>query len=159
MLYYFEFLGLFGFWFCAGAVLLSIELLLGGSAFFLTLACAAFVTSVAAGLHDGMTWAASFAVFAVLLIPAVVAWRWYIRNHKQERRDTLNNRAGRLVGTVGMVEEESPGFTGRIRVDDGFWPYESDTLLQKGDRIKIVDIKGNIVKVEKTNGRQSSIQQ
>jgi membrane protein implicated in regulation of membrane protease activity len=108
MLYYFEFLGLFGFWFCAGAVLLSIELLLGGSAFFLTLACAAFVTSVAAGLHDGMTWAASFAVFAVLLIPAVVAWRWYI-NRLHPPIDSA-----RRIGTGWIAPSLKEGITDSV---------------------------------------------
>ena len=59
----------------------------------------------------------------------------------------LNNRAGRLLGTVVTVVQPVDANGGRVKVGDGEWSARGAPAAV-GERVRIVDIEGNCLKVE-----------
>ncbi|MDR3175681.1 MAG: NfeD family protein [Desulfovibrio sp.] len=140
----------FWFWLCAGFVLLALEVLVGGSAFFLCISTAAFIPALIALAHPGLSWLWSFTLFACLLLPASLVWRRFIRSGQDAKQgEILNERGQRLVGSVLILDEDSVDLKGRVRVDGSSWPYECAQGLRKGDRVKVVGSRGIVLQVEK----------
>ncbi|MDR2604061.1 MAG: NfeD family protein [Desulfovibrio sp.] len=146
--------GPFWVWLCAGGLLLALELLAGGSAFFLCISSAAFIPALIALVRPDLPWLWSLLIFAVLLFPATFVWRRFIRHHRAGERPeaALNERAGRLIGTEAVVKEDGNGLKGRVRIGDSSWPYECDEPLRTGDRVKIIGAEGIMLHVEKSSG-------
>jgi membrane protein implicated in regulation of membrane protease activity len=144
----------FWVWLCAGGLLLALELLVGGSAFFLCISSAAFIPALVALVRPDLPWLWSLMIFAVLLFPATIVWRRFIRRRRVgERPETaLNERTGRLIGTEAIVKEDGNGLKGRVRIGDSSWPYECDVPLSKGDRVRIIGAEGIMLRVEKSSG-------
>ncbi|MDR1490595.1 MAG: NfeD family protein [Desulfovibrio sp.] len=140
----------FWFWLCAGFFLLALEVLAGGSAFFLCISTAAFIPALVALAHPGLSWLWSFTLFACLLLPASLVWRRFIRSGPAAKQEEiLNERSRRLVGSVLILGEDSAGLKGRVRIDDSSWPYECSQSLRKGDKVKVVGSLGIVLQVEK----------
>ena len=65
-------------------------------------------------------------------------------------------RRKKITGAEGMVGEEGEAITtfkkgrGKVLVHGEIWNAESDQRIRKGDRIKVVGVKGLILKVERT---------
>jgi membrane protein implicated in regulation of membrane protease activity len=144
----------FWVWLCAGGLLLALELLVGGSAFFLCISTAAFILALIALVRPDLPWLWSLLIFAVLLFPATVVWRRFIRCRRvaEHPEAALNERAGRLIGTETVVTEAGNGLKGRVRIGDSSWPYECGESLGKGDRVRIIGAEGIILRVEKSSG-------
>ncbi|MDR1947687.1 MAG: NfeD family protein [Desulfovibrio sp.] len=148
----------FWVWLCAGGLLLALELLVGGSAFFLCISSAAFIPAAVAYMRPGLPWLWSLTLFAFLLVPASLAWLRFIRHRQAGRRsgEVLNERAGRLTGTEAILKEDSAGLKGRIRVEDSSWPYVCAEPLRKGDRVRITGAEGIMLRVEKCAGGEEA---
>jgi membrane protein implicated in regulation of membrane protease activity len=97
-----------------------------------------------------LSWLWSFTFFACLLLPASLVWRRFIRSGQTAKQgEILNERGQRLVGTVMILDEDSTGLKGRVRVDDSSWPYECAQSLRKGDSVRVVGSRGIVLQVEK----------
>ena len=134
-------------WLIGGVLMLIAEVVAPG--FFLVfLGAAAIATGIATWALD-LGPALQLAVFAVLALIAVpvVGRRAYARGRAASSDPLLNDRAARLVGrSVTVVEAIStPG--GRVRVDDGEWSARG-VDASPGERVRIVGIDGNCLKVE-----------
>jgi membrane protein implicated in regulation of membrane protease activity len=145
---------LFWVWLCAGGLLLALEMLAGGSAFFLCISSAAFIPALIALVRPDLPRLWSLLIFAVLLFPSTVAWRRFIRCRRVEERPgaALNERAGRLIGTEAIVKEDGNGLKCRVRIGDASWPCECGEPLGKGDRVRIIGAEGIVLRVEKSSG-------
>jgi membrane protein implicated in regulation of membrane protease activity len=144
----------FWIWLCAGGLLLALEALVGGSAFFLCISSAAFIPAAVAYVRPGLPWLWSLTLFAVLLLPASLGWRRFIRRRRTARPSgtALNERAGSLIGTETLLQEDSDGLQGRLRIADSSWPYVCAEPLGKGDRVRITGADGIVLRVEKSSG-------
>jgi hypothetical protein len=134
-------------WLIGGVVLLIAELIAPG--FFLVfIGAAAIVTGfVALVLPIGL--ALQLALFAAL---AFVAARYGGRRAYSMRYDyssdpLLNDRAKRLLGRVVIATQPIDSHSGRVRVGDSEWSARGGPAVV-GDRVRIVDIEGNCLKVE-----------
>jgi membrane protein implicated in regulation of membrane protease activity len=154
-----DFFGLAWFWLCVAAVFLCLELLLGGSAFFLALASAALVPALTAAAFDSVTPLESFGLYAGALIPAAALWGKYWRararrgTEQQAGAPALNNRMSGLVGNTAVIETDFPNGKGWVKVDGVFWPCECSQALKSGEKVRVVEADGILLKVVKAVGK------
>jgi membrane protein implicated in regulation of membrane protease activity len=134
-------------WLIGGIVLLIAEVIAPG--FFLMFIGAA---AIATGLLSLLLpvgiplQLAMFAILAVVLV-RVGGRRAYASKYDFSTDPLLNDRAGRLLGTVVTVVQPVDAHGGRVRVGDGEWSARGGPAAA-GERVRIVDIDGNCLKVE-----------
>ena len=134
-------------WLIGGVILLIAELIAPGF-FLMFIGAAAMVTGLLALLLP-LGVALQFAAFAVLAIATVRVGGRYAYSYKFEHSTDplLNDRAGRLLGQVVVAAEPIDKNGGRVRVGDSVWPARGGPAAI-GDRVRIVDVEGNCLKVE-----------
>ena len=134
-------------WLIGGVVLLIAELVAPG--FFLIFIGAAAILTGFVALLLPVPIALQFAVFAVL---AFVAARYggrraYSMKYDYSSDPLLNDRARRMLGKVVVVTHAIDAHSGRVRVGDSEWSARG-AQAAPGDRVRIVDVEGNCLKVE-----------
>jgi len=134
-------------WLIGGIVLLMAELIAPG--FFLIFIGAAATATGVLALLLGVPLAFQLAVFAILAFVAVRVGgrRFYASRYDYTSDPLLNDRAARLLGKVVIVIEPVDANGGRVRVGDSDWSARGGPAAA-GDRVRIVDIDGNCLKVE-----------
>ena len=134
-------------WLIGGVVLLIAELIAPG--FFLIFIGAAAIATGIATLLIGLPLALQMAVFAVLafLSVRIGGRRAYATRYDYSADPLLNDRAGRLLGKVVVVVQPVDAHGGRVRVGDSEWSARGGPAAI-GERVRIVDIDGNCLKVE-----------
>jgi hypothetical protein len=134
-------------WLIGGVVLLIAELIAPG--FFLVfIGGAAIATGVAAMLLP-LSLPVQFAIFAVLafLAARIGGRRAYSMRYDYSADPLLNDRVKRLLGKVVVVSQPVDANGGRVRVGDSEWSARGGPA-QPGERVRIVDVDGNCLKVE-----------
>ena len=134
-------------WLIGGVVLLIAELIAPGF-FLIFIGAAAMVTGFAALLLP-IPIALQFALFAVV---AFVSARYGGRRAYSMRYDysadpLLNDRAQRMLGKIVVATQAIDPHSGRVRVGDSEWSARGGPAAP-GERVRIVDIEGNCLKVE-----------
>ena len=134
-------------WLIGGVVLLIAELIAPGF-FLIFIGAAAIVTGFLALLLP-IPIALQFALFAVL---AFVSARYGGRRAYSMRYDysadpLLNDRAQRMLGKIVVATQAIDAHGGRVRVGDSEWSARGGPAAP-GERVRIVDIEGNCLKVE-----------
>jgi membrane protein implicated in regulation of membrane protease activity len=134
-------------WLIGGVVLLIAELIAPG--FFLIFIGAAAIATGIATLLIGLPLALQMAVFAVLafLSVRIGGRRAYATRYDYSADPLLNDRAGRLLGKIVVVVQPVDAHGGRVRVGDSEWSARGGPAAA-GERVRIVDIDGNCLKVE-----------
>lgn len=134
-------------WLIGGVLLLSAELIAPG--FFLMFVGAAAVATGLLSLILPIGVALQFAAFAILALAIVRVGgrRAYASRYDYTSDPFLNDRVGRLLGKVVVVVEAIDANGGRVRVGDSEWSARGAPAAV-GDRVRIVDIDGNCLKVE-----------
>jgi membrane protein implicated in regulation of membrane protease activity len=134
-------------WLIGGVVLLIAELIAPG--FSLIFIGAAGIATGVLSLLFGLPVAAQLAIFAVLAIVAarIGGRRFYASRYDYSADPLLNDRAARLLGKVVVVVQSVDSHDGRVRVGDSEWSARGGPAAA-GERVRIVDIEGNCLKVE-----------
>ena len=134
-------------WLIGGIVLLIAEVIAPG--FFLMFIGAAAIATGLLSLLLPVGIPLQLAMFAIvaLVIVRVGGRRAYASKYDYSTDPLLNDRAGRLVGTVVTVVQPVDAHGGRVRVGDGEWSARGGPAAA-GERVRIVDIDGNCLKVE-----------
>jgi membrane protein implicated in regulation of membrane protease activity len=134
-------------WLIGGVVLLIAEVIAPG--FSLIFIGAAGIATGVLSLMLGLPVTVQFAVFAILAFLAVRIGgrRFYAARYDYSADPLLNDRAARLLGKVVVVVQPVDSNGGRVRVGDGEWSARGGPAAA-GDRVRIVDIEGNCLKVE-----------
>lgn len=134
-------------WLIGGVVLLIAELIAPG--FFLMFVGAAAIATGLASLVFPFTLAMQLGLFAILavLIVRVGGRRAYASRYDHSSDPLLNDRAARLLGKVVVVVKAVDSNNGRVRVGDSEWSARGRPAAV-GDRVRIVDVEGNCLKVE-----------
>jgi membrane protein implicated in regulation of membrane protease activity len=139
---------LFWHWWVLGLVLVVIEMVAPGF-FLLWIGLAAGVTGLILVALPGIGWQLQFLIFGLLAIGSVVAARFYIRRNPIATDDaTLNRRGSQYIGQVFNLDEAIVNGVGKVRVADGWWRAQGPDL-PAGERVKVVGVDGNMLKVEK----------
>lgn len=134
-------------WLIGGVVLLIAELIAPG--FFLIFIGAAGVVTGLLALLLPLPLALQFALFVILAFLAVRVGgrRAYAMRYDYSADPLLNDRAARLLGRIVVVVQPVDANGGRVRVGDGEWSARGGPAAI-GDRVRIVDVEGNCLKVE-----------
>lgn len=134
-------------WLIGGVVLLIAEVIAPG--FFLIFIGAAAIATGMLALLLPIGLAIQLALFAILalVIARVGGRRAYSMRYGFTTDPLLNDRVGQLLGRVVVVVEPVDANGGRVRVGDGEWSARGSPAAA-GDRVRIVDVEGNCLKVE-----------
>ena len=134
-------------WLIGGVVLLIAELIAPG--FFLVFIGAAAIATGIAALLLPLSIAVQLAIFAVLAVLAVRVGgrRAYAMRYDYSADPLLNDRGRRLLGKVVVAAQPIDSHGGRVRVGDSEWSARGGPAAI-GDRVRIVDVEGNCLKVE-----------
>jgi membrane protein implicated in regulation of membrane protease activity len=127
-------------WLIGGVILLIAEVIAPG--FFLIFIGAAAMATGLLALLLGFGVVPQLAVFAIVAYLAVHfgGRRFYASRYDYSADPLLNDPTARLLGKI-----DSNG--GRVRVGDSEWSARGGPAAV-GDRVRIVDIDGNCLKVE-----------
>jgi hypothetical protein len=134
-------------WLIGGVVLLTAEVIAPG--FFLTFIGVAGIATGLLSLLLHLPLALQLGVFALLTFLAVrVGGRhFYASRYDYSSDPYLNDRARRLLGRIVVVVQPVDSNGGRVRVGDSEWSARGGPAAV-GDRVRIVDVEGNCLKVE-----------
>ena len=88
--------------------------------------------------------AAFVIVGVILLITTKPFLTKFIKQHK------IHTNIDRIIGMTGVVTEKiSKNENGEVKVDGKRWTAFADKTIQQGDLVKVLEIKGVKIKVEK----------
>ena len=134
-------------WLIGGVVLLIAELTAPG--FSLIFIGAAGIATGLLSMALGLPVALQLGTFAVLafLAARVGGRRFYASRYDHSSDPMLNDRVARLLGKVVVVVQPVDSHGGRVRVGDSEWSARGGPAAP-GERVRIVDIDGNCLKVE-----------
>jgi membrane protein implicated in regulation of membrane protease activity len=134
-------------WLIGGVLLLIAELVAPGF-FLIFLGAAAIATGLAAFLLP-IGLALQLALFAIIAVLAVRIGgrRAYAMRYDHSPDPYLNDPSGRLLGRVVVAVQPIDSHDGRVRVGDSEWSARGGPA-KAGERVRIVDIEGNCLKVE-----------
>jgi hypothetical protein len=135
-------------WFGIGAILLGLELFVGGGFLFWT-GIAAAVTAVISLLIP-IAWPMQLLCFAILALVISFFWWRYLQHHPlRSDRPTLNRRSEQYIGRIFTVKEAVINGRGFIIVDDTRWPIQCREDLPAESKVKIIAVDGVILFAEK----------
>jgi hypothetical protein len=134
-------------WLIGGVVLLIAEVIAPG--FFLMFIGAAAIATGLLALLLPIGVAVQLALFAILALTIVRfgGRRAYASRYDHTSDPLLNDRVGRMLGRVVVVVQAIDAHGGRVRVGDSEWSARGAPAAV-GDRVRIVDVDGNCLKVE-----------
>lgn len=132
-------------WLSIGLLLCIAEMIIPG-VFLLWLGIAALLTGVLTMLLP-IGLALQLAAFAVLAVASVlIGRRWSGSREIASDDPLLNDRVGRLIGEIVIVDEAIVNGRGRVRVGDGVWTA-TGADAQAGTRLRVVGAQGGILEV------------
>jgi inner membrane protein len=134
--------------FTIGGVILLIAEVVAPGFFLLFVGVAALVTGVLA-LLLGLGLIPQLAIFAVLAYLSVHfgGRRFYAARYDYTSAPDLNDPTRRLLGRVVTVVQAVDSHGGRVKLGDSEWSARGEAAAV-GERVRIVDIDGNCLKVE-----------
>ena len=134
-------------WLIGGVLLLIAEVIAPG--FSLIFVGAAAIATGLLAMILGVGLVLQFGLFAILAFLAVrIGGRsFYAARYDYSTDPHLNDRAARLLGRVVVVVQPVDSHGGRVRVGDSEWSARGGPAAV-GERVRIVDIDGNCLKVE-----------
>ena len=139
---------LFWHWWLLGLVLVVVEMVAPGF-FLLWIGLAAGVTGLILFIAPGLGWEVQFVLFGVLALASVTGARYYVRRNPIGTDDaTLNRRGSQYIGHTFNLDEAIVNGVGKVKVGDGWWRAQGPDL-PAGERVKVIGVDGNMLKVEK----------
>jgi hypothetical protein len=137
----------FWHWWVFAVVLIVIEIIAPGTAYFLWMGVAAGVVGVVLMLAPNLTWEWQLLIFAVCSVASIVLWRVYARkNPPRTDEPHLNRRGEQYIGRTFTLAEPIVNGLGKLRVDDTTWRIEG-TDLPTGTRVRVTGVNGTILRV------------
>jgi membrane protein implicated in regulation of membrane protease activity len=137
-------------WLVLGFALLVLEMFLSTEFILLWVGAAAAVVGLIAWVAPGLAWQIEFALWGVLSVIAVLAWRKYKPLAFESERPTLNRRGHSYVGRQFTLDEPIVNGIGKLRVDDSHWRI-AGTDAPVGARVRVVAADGATLNVERVD--------
>ncbi len=135
-------------WLTFAVVLIVIETLTG-TFFLLWVGFAAAATAGIMALMN-ISWQIQIVAFFLLSLVSIIGWHFYRKNNPVvDAMPNLNRRGHQLIGkTYNLSHPIKNGF-GKINADDTTWKVEGNEDLPLGAKVKVTELNGTILKVEK----------
>jgi membrane protein implicated in regulation of membrane protease activity len=126
-------------WFLVGLVLLLLELVLPGL-IVMFFGIGAWITSLSTLIfHPGLN--AQLLIFIVSSVLCLALLRRYLqKKFFGENRSNVNTLEEEFIGKTGVADTDlKPGKPGKISFKGTTWPAISDTEVEAGEQVKILD--------------------
>ena len=136
-------------WLTFAVVLIVVEMMIG--TFFLL--WVGFAAAVTALIHwvFGIGWQIQIVVFFLLSLISIIAWHYYAKNNPEiDPMPNLNKRGHQHIGKTFTLSHAIVNGVGKINANDSTWKVEGEDMPE-GEKVKVIDITGSILKVEKIN--------
>ena len=139
-------------WIVFGLVLLLIELLTG-TFFVLTLAVSALIVGIISLLMI-ISFNGELTLWIILSLVGIAGWYKWLLDKTTPKSGQSNYR----LDTLGTVKKEiDPNLRGEVVFDNPVlgnttWIATSDELIKEGERVKIVEVNGQLIKVRRADG-------
>ena len=135
-------------WLTVAVVLIVIEMMIG-TYFLLWVGFAAASTALIQWMF-GVSWQAQMIVFFILSLASIVAWHYYAKNNPEvDPMPNLNRRGHQHIGRTFNLSQAIVNGVGKINVNDSSWKVEAKEDLGQGEKVRVIDIVGTTLKVEK----------
>lgn len=138
----------------AGGIVLSVMELFIPSFTILWFGLGAILTGLLLALFPSMGLSLQLSLWILFSCAFVLVWFRYVKPRKDRTTSGLSKEA--VVGAVGMVSAgvASPYEKGKVRFQmplcgDDEWPFVADEPLKQGDRVRVVDVEGQLLRVKK----------
>lgn len=136
-------------WLTAAVILIVVEMMIG-TYFLLWVGFAAAATALIQWIF-GIGWQAQMMVFFILSLISIAGWYFYAKKNPEiDTMPNLNKRGHQHIGRTFNLSRAIVNGTGKINVNDSTWKVEGEDLPE-GAKVKVIDISGNILKVEKAD--------
>lgn len=139
---------LFWHWLVFGLALLIVEMILPTGFVLLWMGVSALIVGVLAWLMPGLGWQAEFALFGILAVVSVLAYRQFRPAPAPTDQPTLNRRGASYVGRQFTLAEPIVNGVGRLRVDDSQWRIAGSDV-PAGTLVRVVAVEGTTFRVER----------
>lgn len=139
-------------WLAGGLVLIGLELFVP-SFTIIWFGLGAVLVGIVLAIYPGFPLSAQLLTWTV--VSAVLTFAWFRYFNPRSNRTFSGTAQGAVVGEVGLViKAAGPYDKGRVRfhlplLGADEWPCLADELLEVGDRVKVVEVEGHALKVEK----------
>ena len=139
-------------WIVLGIVLMLSELAV--PAFFLIwFGAAAVVVGIVTVIFPAFPFAYQIIVWTVVSL--VLVWFWFKVFKRGFHKTRAGMSRGALIGEIGLdIKDMRPFEKGQIRfqkpvLGDEVWESLADEEIKAGERVRVLDVEGNILKVGK----------
>ena len=93
-----------------------------------------------------------FGVFVILGVVLLITTKPFLTKFIKQHK--IHTNIDRIIGMTGVVTEKiSKNEDGEVKVDGKRWTAYADKSIKKGDLVKILEIKGVKIKVEKVGDK------
>jgi hypothetical protein len=138
----------FWHWLALGVALAALETIVPG-AFFLWLGIAAVATGLVKLIFSGMGWEGQAIVFAICAVVSTVIWLMLWRRRPIDTdKPELNVRGERMMGLQITLDEPITNGEGTAKFGDTMWRIRGPDFV-RGTRVKVVDVHGTVLIVDK----------
>lgn len=134
-------------WYGFAVILGIIDLIVGANFIFIWCGLIAFIVGTISFIFP-ITWEWQLLIFGVGVIGCIGIWRKCLKEPTMSDKPNLNRRSRQYIGREFTLDEPIIHGRGRVKVDDTFWRIEGEDL-PAGTKIKVVDVNGVVLKVEK----------
>ncbi len=140
----------FWHWLAFALILGILDVVLGVNFLFVWCGLAAALVGVLLLLIPKLTWEFQFLIFGIGVLASLFGWRHLNKKtDKKTDQPELNRRARQYIGRTFTLDVPIINGRGKVRVDDSQWVVEG-VDMEVGATVKVVDVDGVILKVEKT---------
>ncbi|WP_333874393.1 NfeD family protein [Methylobacter sp.] len=135
-------------WWVLALILLVVELLAPGF-FFLWMAASGFITGCLLFLIPAIGMELQVAIFSVLSVVLITAWKLYSKKHPiTTDHPLLNKRGAQYIGRIFSLYKPIENGEGKIKVDDSIWKVHGEDC-DINTRVKVIAVRGTVFDVEK----------
>ena len=138
----------------AGGIVLSVMELFIPSFTILWFGLGAILTGLLLALFPSLPLPWQLGLWIVFSCVFVLVWFRYVKPRHDRTTSGLSKEA--VVGAVGMVSTgvSSAFEKGKVRFQmplcgDDEWPFVADEPLRQGERVRVVDVEGQLLRVKK----------
>lgn len=139
-------------WLVVGLVLIGLELVVP-SFTIIWFGCGAVLVGIVMLVAPAFPLAAQLLTWTVVSALLTLAWFRYF--NPRTNRTVSGTSKGSVVGETGLViRPAEPYSKGRVKfqlplMGADEWPCLADESLEVGDRVRVVDLEGHVMRVEK----------
>jgi len=135
-------------WLTTAVIIIVLEMMIG-TYYLLWVGFAAAATALVQWIF-GIGWQLQMIVFFILSLASIAAWYYYAKkNPEVDVMPNLNKRGKQFIGRNFNLSKAIVNGEGKINVNDSTWKVEATNDLPEGAKVRVTEVVGTILKVEK----------